>query len=89
MVSRWLGWALPLTLLQYWVQGAPAPGFTPTALERGTNDRVLALTQNGWRVMTSYYPEGEQGGLVRRLDLTGGANEIRFVIDTWRNSKEP
>jgi outer membrane lipoprotein LolB len=88
LTQQALGWALPLSLLQYWVQGNPAPGFAPAALERGTGDRLVALTQNGWRVIMSYYPEGEQGGSVRRLDMTGGANEIRFVIDTWRSAKE-
>jgi hypothetical protein len=34
-----------------------------------------------------YYPaDGEHAGLVRRADLTDQSNEIRFVIDTWRDS---
>ena len=33
------GMGAALSLLQYWVQGNPAPGFAPTALERGTARR--------------------------------------------------
>jgi outer membrane lipoprotein LolB len=83
-----LGWALPLGLLQYWVRGVPAPGAPPSATERGAGDRLVSLLQYGWRVALTYYTEGENAGLVRRVDLKNGANEIRFVIDTWRNSKE-
>jgi outer membrane lipoprotein LolB len=79
-----LGWSLPLSLLQYWVRGQPAPG-APASVERGPDGRLLTLTQNGWRVAFTYYPEGEMSGRVRRLDLSDGANEIRLVIDTWRD----
>lgn len=89
LTQQALGWPLPLSLLQYWVRGEAAPGFAATSTERGAGDRLTALTQNGWRVVIAYQSEGEHAGLVRRLDLTGGGNEIRFVIDTWRNSKEP
>jgi outer membrane lipoprotein LolB len=80
-----LGWSLPLSLLQYWVGGRPAPGAAPSALERDVEARPVAFMQNGWRVAITYYAEGELNGRVRRLDLSDGANEIRLVIDTWRN----
>jgi len=81
-----LGWALPLNLLQYWVRGMPAPGTPPTAVERGAGERLAAFTQNGWRVVLTYHTEGELAGKVRRVDLNDGANEIRFVVDTWRDA---
>jgi outer membrane lipoprotein LolB len=80
-----LGWSLPLSLMQYWVQGESAPG-TPTDVERTLDGRLLALTQNSWRVAYTYYTEGATNGKVRRLDLSDGPNEIRFVIDTWRDA---
>jgi outer membrane lipoprotein LolB len=81
-----LGWALPLSLLQYWVRGVPAPGSVNDMQKNG--DRPTAFAQHGWRVALTYHTEGELAGRVRRLDLTDGANEIRFVIDTWRG-REP
>lgn len=89
LTRKALGWALPLGLLQYWVRGTPAPGAPASAVERGASDRLISLTQNGWRVALTYHTEGETTGLVRRIELKDGANEIRFVVDTWRNSKEP
>ena len=78
-----LGWALPLSLLQYWVRGEPAPGAMASA-ERGVDSRLVTLSQNGWDVALTYYSGGENDGKVRRLDLNDGANSIRLVADTWR-----
>ena len=86
LTRQGLGWALPLNLLQYWVRGMPAPGAPPTAAERGIDERLATLTQNGWRVALTYHTEGELAGKVRRLDLKDGSNEIRFVVDTWRDA---
>ena len=84
-----LGWSLPLSLLQYWVRGKAAPGHEATGVQRGEDQRLVALTQDGWRVALDYHAEGELKDRVRRLDLNDGANEIRLVVDTWRNSAEP
>jgi outer membrane lipoprotein LolB len=84
-----LGWPLPLSLLQYWVRGAKAPGSTATAVEMAPDGRPAALTQNNWRVGFTYYVDTGMSGQVRRLDLRDGPNEIRLVIDTWRAVDAP
>jgi outer membrane lipoprotein LolB len=84
-----LGWALPLSLLQYWVKGEPAPGSPATAAERAANGKLAAVTQNNWQAAFTYYTEGEASGRVRRLDLSDGPNQIRLVIDTWRAADPP
>jgi outer membrane lipoprotein LolB len=83
-----LGWTLPLTLMQYWIKGEPAPVAADGA-QRDANGRLSAITQNNWRVAFTYYGEGEARGKVRRLDMNDGPNEIRLVIDTWRDPKVP
>ena len=84
-----LGWALPLSLLQYWVRGEPAPGSAATAAERTADGKLAAVTQNNWNASFTYYTEGESSGRVRRLDLSDGPNQIRLVIDTWRAADSP
>jgi outer membrane lipoprotein LolB len=86
LTQKALGWALPLALLQYWVRGAAAPG--PVTGTQTDGGRLTALEQHGWRVALTYYTDGEFAGLVRRVDLTDGANEIRFVVDTWRGKEQ-
>jgi len=85
-----LGWPLPLAPLQYWVRGLPAPGAPPADVQRDVENRLTALTQTGWRVALEWHPSsGENAGRVRRVDLKDGTNEIRFVIDTWRDARQP
>jgi outer membrane lipoprotein LolB len=86
LTRRALGWTLPLSPLQYWVRGMPAPGSTPEAPERDKQNRLLSFNQNGWRVSLIYHEAGELAGKVRRVDLKDGANEIRFVVDNWRDA---
>lgn len=81
-----LGWTLPVSPLQYWVRGVPAPGAAPEALERDQQGRLLSFNQNGWRVNLTYHDSGELAGKVRRVDLKDGTNEIRFLVDTWRDA---
>ena len=85
-----LGWELPLSRLQFWVQGKAVPGSTPGTVERDASERLTALTQDGWNIAFVNYPPDEHGGLPRRLVLGNGAQEIRLVIDAWRrNSNAP
>jgi outer membrane lipoprotein LolB len=83
-----LGWELPLTRLQHWVQGKAAPGSEPGGVERDGNQRLTALTQDGWHIVFVNHPPEEQGGLPRRLNLLSGSQEIRLVIDGWRRDAD-
>ena len=79
-----LGWELPLSRLTWWVRGEPVPGGSAAKVERDERSRPTLLEQDGWRIAFVHNPPGEQGGLPRRLDLASGAQEIRFLIDSWR-----
>jgi len=79
-----LGWELPLARLTWWVRGEPVPESRPQSLERDEHARLTRLQQDGWRIEYLNFPPTEHGGLPRRLDLTSGTQEIRFVIDDWR-----
>ena len=85
LTRRALGWELPVTNLKYWVRGDVSPGSTAEAVVRGDDQRIARLEQDGWRVDLSYYPAQQYRGLPRRLELVGGAHEIRLIIDTWRD----
>ncbi|HYC45450.1 MAG TPA: lipoprotein insertase outer membrane protein LolB [Burkholderiales bacterium] len=81
-----LGWPLPLSQLQYWIRGMPAPGASAGAFERDASKRLTKFTQNDWRVALTYHETGEYAGKVRLVDLVDGPNRIRFVVDTWRST---
>jgi outer membrane lipoprotein LolB len=80
-----LGWPLPLSQLQYWIRGVPAPGAAASDIERDASKRLVRFTQDNWQVALSWREEGEHVGQVRSIDLVDGPNRIRFVVDTWRS----
>jgi outer membrane lipoprotein LolB len=84
LIRRALGWEMPVTRLAWWVQGALAPGAVVQAVERDEHGRLTVLAQEGWRIVYVYDPPEERGSPLRRLVLAGGSNEIRLVIDSWR-----
>ena len=86
LTRRALGWDLPLASLTWWVRGEAVPGGgAPAAIERDPRSRLTLLEQDGWRIAYENYPPGEHGGLPRRLDLKSGTQEIRLLIDGWRD----
>jgi outer membrane lipoprotein LolB len=92
LTKRALGWELPMTRLQYWVRGVPAPVIPPDAPaeigERDTAGRIRQLMQDGWRISYEHYPLTQNDGLPRRLELVGAAQTLRLVIDTWRGEDD-
>ncbi|HXF65111.1 MAG TPA: lipoprotein insertase outer membrane protein LolB [Burkholderiales bacterium] len=84
LTRRALGWELPLARLAWWVRGEVAPGAAPQSVERDERERIAVLIQDGWRIVFTHYSSAEHGGLPRRLDLSSGAQEIRLLIDSWR-----
>jgi outer membrane lipoprotein LolB len=86
LTRRALGWELPLARLTWWVRGEPLPGASPARMVRDERSRLTALEQEGWRIAFVNFPPEEHGGLPHRLDLTNGFQEIRLVIDAWRDA---
>jgi len=84
LILRQLGYELPVSYLEYWVRGLPAPNseanFTLDEL-----NQLSQINQDGW---TINYQEHRQYGdfiLPRRVEVTRPRNDIRlrFVGLTW------
>lgn len=83
LTRRALGWPLPLAELRFWLMATPVPGAPAAVVTRDAAGRVSVLEQDNWRV--SYVYGDAPGALPRRLDLSRGGQQIRLVIDGWRN----
>ncbi len=84
LTQRALGWELPMSRLQHWLRGVPAPVVPAEIVERDAAGKIRQLKQDGWRITYDYYPPAENEGLPRRMELTGATQTMRLVIDTWR-----
>jgi len=85
LTQRALGWSLPLAELRYWVRGEEVPGVASQGVQRAADGRLLELTQAGWKI--TFTPPAQHAGnrLPQRLQLTNGSQQIRLVIDEWRD----
>ncbi len=81
-----LGWRLPLSGLQYWIQGVHSPS---TIAEKDLNnkDQVIAVRQDGWTIQyLSYMPaQPNVATFPRTLSLHYEDLKIRLVIDSWNS----
>jgi outer membrane lipoprotein LolB len=78
-----LGFEPPLASLRYWVLGVPDPG-APASVQLDSQQRLAALTQEGWQVdYTSYMPVGAEW-LPRLLTLRREGVRVRMVVDGWQ-----
>jgi outer membrane lipoprotein LolB len=84
LILQQLGYELPVSHLEYWIRGLPAPD-SDAALEFNDLNQLSQLVQDGWTVS---YPDPRQYGdmvLPRRVDMNrDGENvRLRFVGLSW------
>ena len=78
-----LGFEPPLASLRYWVLGVPDPG-APASVQLDSQQRLTALTQDGWRIdYNAYMPVGAEW-LPRLLTLQRAQVRVRMVVDGWQ-----
>jgi outer membrane lipoprotein LolB len=79
-----LGWDLPLSGLEYWILGRPAPGTDPARIERDpASGRLMHLVQDGWSIQYRRYLDTEWGALPALINLEYGSLQIRLAVDRW------
>ena len=89
LTRQGLGWELPLTRLGWWVQGEAVPGTPAQDVERDVRARLVAFTQDGWRVTLRRDALIESNPLPRRVEVAAEGHVIRLIIDRWRSVDEP
>lgn len=79
-----LGYELPVSYLEYWIKGLPAPG-TPADLHFNELNQLTELVQQGWTVSYTDLRQYGELSLPRRVELTRPENDIRlrFFRLTW------
>jgi outer membrane lipoprotein LolB len=83
LASR-LGFDPPLSALRYWVLGVPDPAQPASESLDAAQQRLSALTQEGWHV--EYQSYGSAGGetLPARMTLRRDQVRVRLLVDDWQ-----
>lgn len=84
LILQQLGYELPVSYLEYWIKGLPAPG-DPAELEFNELNQLTLIRQADWTV--SYTSPRQYGDLTlpARMDVTRPADDIRlrFIGLNW------
>jgi outer membrane lipoprotein LolB len=81
--SQAVSWALPVSGMQYWIQGIPRPG-APFSAERDATGQATMLRQDGWTIAYAAYARDGVGPHPTRMTLDYPDVEVRVVVDTWQ-----
>jgi len=82
LMEQQLGWSLPISALDYWVRGLPAP----EASKRLKHDDLgfpQRLQQFGWTIEYRDWTRADDLWLPRRLVMTYGDLRATLVITQW------
>ena len=82
LLSRQLGWRLPVNGLYYWVRGLPVPGQAETHGLDGQG-RLQWLEQSGWHLSYRRYDEVSGKSVPTKIFLDSSQFKVRMVIDEW------
>ncbi len=79
-----LGFDPPLSSLRYWVLGVPDPRSPASESLDPAQQRLAALTQQGWHVEYQSYASVGGAALPTRLALQRDAVRVRLLVDDWQ-----
>ena len=83
LIEERLGAALPLDAMRYWLLGVPAPG-SEASETLGDNQRLAALTQQGWEVRFAEYQPVAGDLLPARVDAMHAGVKVKLRISRWQ-----
>ncbi|WP_460120912.1 lipoprotein insertase outer membrane protein LolB [Pseudomonas sp. S2_C03] len=86
LLEEQLGWNLPVSHLNWWVRGLPAPD-SKSRLTLDTDSRLAKLDQDGWQVEYLSYSEQNGYWLPERIKLHGADLDVTLVIKEWQPRK--
>ena len=83
-----LGWTLPVSILEHWVKGIPAPGLA--ANQQLNNQGLLeTLHQAGWQINFSRYQTLDSHTLPGKIRLQQGNITLTLLIKDWALNTGP
>jgi outer membrane lipoprotein LolB len=83
-VAARLGFDPPLSSLRYWVLGVPNPAQPASESLDPAQQRLAALTQEGWHVEYQSYTSASGEILPARMTLQRDAVRVRLLVDDWQ-----
>lgn len=81
LMTRYLGWAVPLSAINDWLKGNPAATLpVQDQPQRDDQGRLISLKQQGWIVVFGEYGQVNGQWRPRRLDISGEDTIVRITL---------
>ncbi len=77
------GWQIPVTALQYWARGLPAPDM-PVVQQRVEQGRLASLDQGGWKITYLDYTLVDGLWLPARMRMSRPETQLTLLYKSWR-----
>jgi outer membrane lipoprotein LolB len=83
LMQQNLGWSIPVSAMQYWIKGLPAPDLKIDKIILDDMGKLDELTQSNWHITYQTYTRAEEYDLPSRLQITRENLIIRLNINSW------
>ena len=79
-----IGWSLPISGLDYWIRGMPAPD-SDYSHRIGAGGRTKSIAQDQWTIeYLDYFAESRNPQLPRKISLSSEGLTVKLVIERWQ-----
>ncbi|MCK5716671.1 MAG: outer membrane lipoprotein LolB [Thiomargarita sp.] len=75
---------IPVTNLQYWIRGLPAPNSAPQDYNLDKSKRLSRLQQDDWEIDYRSYMNVNGTFLPRKIFLENNQFKIKIIISLWK-----
>jgi len=90
LLSRHLGWDVPVSALSCWLRGlvvAPeCPAGSATIISRDTQGRPLLVQQNEWQLRINSWSFIDNISLPKKIEFSAPGRKFKLLIKEWRLS---
>ncbi len=89
LVRSELGLVIPVSGLQYWLRGIPAPGTPPKQIQIDNQQRIWEIKQQGWTISYQAYQSIDGVEFPLKLALNNGPIRLKFIFQRWHPIPPP
>lgn len=80
LANQW-GFNIPVSYLNYWIRGLPAPGAAEKQFD--AQGRLKDLSQQGWHVQFIDYVQKKGVELPNKIFLSSNAIKVKIIVYDW------
>lgn len=85
LLKKIAGWQVPLSGLQYWMRGIPAPVGQSHAQTYNDQGLLMRFVQQGWTVDYEGYQDSASLSLPNKLRLQNGNVRVKMIVTSWKS----